>query len=351
MKWANVQLLLAEAFRLEGFLVKEIGGEAADMVLMKDERTYLVDCRHWRALEVGANAAGELYGAMGRLDAKGGFVVTAGKFTSDALEFARGLNVELDRRARARAQARNGQGNDLRRAAGQAARPLAEHRNRGPPPVATAVLNYTLPAYHEKCHHHAGQRDRRAGEGARRRAWMRLFPLHRRGVAPRSAQQGDIYDAAYRSWRAGKAFRSRAGAALSQARRKPMTCPVLVDASVIRARAIRATRSRSSAGGVDRLAVAAARRPHQHAGAGREFYAARHAAAEAGRGPRLGRGQALSAWTPLPTDEALLRGAREVERRYKLAWWDSMAVAAAQIQRLRHPRQRGSRRTARASAC
>ena len=95
MKWANVQLLLAEAFRLDGFLVKEIGGESADMVLVKDERVYLVDCRHWSALEVGANAAGQLYGAMGRLDAKGGFVVTAGKYTPDALAFARGLNVEL----------------------------------------------------------------------------------------------------------------------------------------------------------------------------------------------------------------------------------------------------------------
>lgn len=95
MKWANVQLLLAEAFRLQGYLVKEIGGESADMVLVKDERTYLVDCRHWSALEVGANAAGQIYGAMGRLQAKGGFVVTAGKFTPDALEFARGLNVEL----------------------------------------------------------------------------------------------------------------------------------------------------------------------------------------------------------------------------------------------------------------
>jgi restriction system protein len=95
MKWANVQLLLAEAFRLDGFLVKEIGGESADMVLVKDERVYLVDCRHWCAHEVGANAAGQLYGAMGRLDAKGGFVVTAGKYTPDALEFARGLNVEL----------------------------------------------------------------------------------------------------------------------------------------------------------------------------------------------------------------------------------------------------------------
>jgi len=95
MKWANLQLLLAEAFRLQGFLVKEIGDESADMVLRKEERTYLVDCRHWRLSEVGANAAGRLYGAMGRVDAKGGFVVTAGKFTPDALEFARGLNVEL----------------------------------------------------------------------------------------------------------------------------------------------------------------------------------------------------------------------------------------------------------------
>jgi restriction system protein len=95
MQWPNVQLLLAEAFRQEGFLVKEIGGEAADMVLFRDERTYLVDCRHWSASEVGANAPGQLYGAMGRLGAKGGFVVTTGTFTSDALDFARGLNVVL----------------------------------------------------------------------------------------------------------------------------------------------------------------------------------------------------------------------------------------------------------------
>ncbi len=38
------------------------------------------------------------------------------------------------------------------------------------------------------------------------------------------------------------------------------------------------------------------------------------------------------AWSPLPIDEALLRRAREVERRYGLSWWDAMIVAAAQIQ-------------------
>jgi restriction system protein len=95
MSPANLQLLLAEAFRIQGFRVKEIGGESADMVLARDDGTWLVDCRYWSAQEVGANAAGQLYGAMGRLEAKGGFVVTAGKFTPDALEFARGLNVEL----------------------------------------------------------------------------------------------------------------------------------------------------------------------------------------------------------------------------------------------------------------
>ena len=42
--------------------------------------------------------------------------------------------------------------------------------------------------------------------------------------------------------------------------------------------------------------------------------------------------QALLPWNPQPTDrEALLR-AREIEKRYKLSWWDSLIVAAAQLQ-------------------
>ena len=41
---------------------------------------------------------------------------------------------------------------------------------------------------------------------------------------------------------------------------------------------------------------------------------------------------ALFAWRPQPIDEALLARAREVETRYRLGWWDSMVVAAAQLQ-------------------
>ena len=38
------------------------------------------------------------------------------------------------------------------------------------------------------------------------------------------------------------------------------------------------------------------------------------------------------AWSPQETNETLLRRAREVERRYKLAWWDATVVAAALMQ-------------------
>jgi len=42
--------------------------------------------------------------------------------------------------------------------------------------------------------------------------------------------------------------------------------------------------------------------------------------------------KALFAWRPQPVDEQLLARAREIERRFRLAWWDSMIVGAAQIQ-------------------
>ena len=40
----------------------------------------------------------------------------------------------------------------------------------------------------------------------------------------------------------------------------------------------------------------------------------------------------LFAWRPHPADETLLRRAREIEQRYRISWWDSMVVAAAQLQ-------------------
>jgi len=38
------------------------------------------------------------------------------------------------------------------------------------------------------------------------------------------------------------------------------------------------------------------------------------------------------AWAPQEMNESLLRRAREIERRYHLAWWDATVVAAALVQ-------------------
>ena len=41
---------------------------------------------------------------------------------------------------------------------------------------------------------------------------------------------------------------------------------------------------------------------------------------------------AMLAWDPHPIDATLLARAREIEQRWRLSWWDSMVVAAAQLQ-------------------
>jgi predicted nucleic acid-binding protein len=41
---------------------------------------------------------------------------------------------------------------------------------------------------------------------------------------------------------------------------------------------------------------------------------------------------ALARWNPLPVSVDLLARSREIERRHRLSWWDSLIVAAAQAQ-------------------
>jgi predicted nucleic acid-binding protein len=42
--------------------------------------------------------------------------------------------------------------------------------------------------------------------------------------------------------------------------------------------------------------------------------------------------EALFSWRPLPVDVAVLKRGHDVERRFGLSWWDSLVVAAAQLQ-------------------
>jgi restriction system protein len=99
MSWRDFEILIGEAFRLQGYQVTELGGNGpdggVDLVLRKDGEKFLVQCKQWKALKVGVQTVRELYGVMAANDATGGFVVTSGRFTEEATEFARGRNVRL----------------------------------------------------------------------------------------------------------------------------------------------------------------------------------------------------------------------------------------------------------------
>ena len=88
-----------EAFRLQSYQVVKTGGGGADdgvdLVLKKDRETFLVQCKQWRAYKVGVTVVRELCWVMAARGATGGFVVTSGRPTREATEFADGRNLWL----------------------------------------------------------------------------------------------------------------------------------------------------------------------------------------------------------------------------------------------------------------
>ena len=99
MSWQQFEKLVGEGFRLQGYRVAETGGGGADggvdIVLTKGTEKFLVQCKQWRAFKVGVDVVRQLDGVMAARGATGGFVVTSGRFTDDAVAFATGRNIQL----------------------------------------------------------------------------------------------------------------------------------------------------------------------------------------------------------------------------------------------------------------
>jgi len=99
ISWQEFEMLVGESFRLKGYEVREnsTGGPdgGIDLVLRKGNEKFLVQCKQWKAFTVGVTIVRELYGVMAAEGAAGGFVVTSGKFTREAADFAKGRNVQL----------------------------------------------------------------------------------------------------------------------------------------------------------------------------------------------------------------------------------------------------------------
>lgn len=99
MTWREFEALIGEYFRRQGFAVLEQGGAGpdggVDVLLKKGSDSYLVQCKHWRALRVGVQPVRELYGVMAAKRVAGGFMVTSGDFTDEARSFAQGRELQL----------------------------------------------------------------------------------------------------------------------------------------------------------------------------------------------------------------------------------------------------------------
>lgn len=98
LPWKRFEDLLGEAYRRQGYRVEEtLGGGAdggVDLVLRKDSRTILVQCKRWKQ-PVPVQTVRELYGVLIDRGVAGAKLVATTTFTRDAIAFAAGKPIEL----------------------------------------------------------------------------------------------------------------------------------------------------------------------------------------------------------------------------------------------------------------
>lgn len=98
LSWREFEQLVAAHFERLGYdvsLTRDGADGGIDVMARKGNETFLIQCKQWRATQVGVSVVRELFGVMAAHGATGGFVVSIGPFTSDARAFADGRNIEL----------------------------------------------------------------------------------------------------------------------------------------------------------------------------------------------------------------------------------------------------------------
>ncbi len=99
MSWQDFERLVSDYFQRHGFKVAEFGGHGSDggidLIARRGDDEYVIQCKQWKAYRVGVVPVRELYGLVSQRRAAGGFVVTSGSFTNEAIRFATGISIEL----------------------------------------------------------------------------------------------------------------------------------------------------------------------------------------------------------------------------------------------------------------
>jgi restriction system protein len=98
LSWPEFERLIVEHFKERGFDVvrdANVADLGSSWVLTRGEQRFLVQCKQWRAQQVGETVVRDLHAMVIARGASGGFVVTSGRFTRDAHQLAGGCNIEL----------------------------------------------------------------------------------------------------------------------------------------------------------------------------------------------------------------------------------------------------------------
>ncbi len=102
LSWKEFEALVADAYRRYGWSVRETGALSGggadggvDLVMRRSGEVVAVQCKRWRMRDVGVDKARELQGALADCGAQRGILVTCGRFTPAAEDFARRNRVKL----------------------------------------------------------------------------------------------------------------------------------------------------------------------------------------------------------------------------------------------------------------
>lgn len=97
--WRDFERLVGEAFRREGYRIEETGLGGADggidLVLARDGRRILVQCKRWQRSKVPASVVREMYGLLAHHRADEVRIATLGGYTRSAARFADGKPIVL----------------------------------------------------------------------------------------------------------------------------------------------------------------------------------------------------------------------------------------------------------------
>jgi restriction system protein len=99
MRWPEFEALMGAAFERNGFRVEKTGKGGlegdVDLILRKDSRTELVQCKQWKTRQIGIAAVREMWSVVSHRGADALKMVSSGTFTDEARKFAQGKAIEL----------------------------------------------------------------------------------------------------------------------------------------------------------------------------------------------------------------------------------------------------------------